>query len=375
MIKTKRGIAVLLAAIMILAMAFTGCNQNTTDNKTSDNEQTSAVLSEPKEGSAEAASALLTAIKGTYEGLFAPVTFQSQYDKLWVDYCAAVVGSENAKDMAAMMKYSIGGSIYGEKAVSAYEKNPESAQFCCEFSEGLDKLTFNGNSIAGKAKDGSVLFSHDYEFVSYEAIGEDRGVKDFNGYLFKSKDDNSDEFTYFIILPDTPETTHHIEFRYGSDIEALKQYASGKYAYWLAAGILTDASQTEIEEAIALFCTENMDYSAARSENSKLVISDFVGTWDADLSTAGDKYADATIYTVIDADGNGTTYMNDKQTNSYMAFAYDNDGDTAKNSGVYVAYDKDAGEAESSKYELTDNGKTLTFFDLAGTKLISYTKR
>lgn len=32
-------------------------------------------------------------------------------------------------------------------------------------------------------------------------------------------------------------TTWHIEFRYGSDLDALKQYDAGEYAYWLASGI------------------------------------------------------------------------------------------------------------------------------------------
>ena len=57
---------------------------------------------------------------------------------------------------------------------------------------------------------------------------------------------------------DTNTTTYHIEFRYGSDLDALGQYDAGPYAYWLASGISTDYDQTMIENCIELFCTENL---------------------------------------------------------------------------------------------------------------------
>ena len=80
-------------------------------------------------------------------------------------------------------------------------------------------------------------------------------------YIYKSDDGNSEEFTYFFIAPDTMETTWHIEFRYGSDLEALKSYDTGKYAYWLASGISTDYTQSDAENVINLFCTENLSES------------------------------------------------------------------------------------------------------------------
>ena len=58
--------------------------------------------------------------------------------------------------------------------------------------------------------------------------------------------------------PDTSAETYHIEFRYGSDAEALSQYDAGEYAYWLASGISTDCDQTMIDNCIELFCTENL---------------------------------------------------------------------------------------------------------------------
>ena len=62
----------------------------------------------------------------------------------------------------------------------------------------------------------------------------------------------------FSLAPDTSAETYHIEFRYGSDADALSQYDAGDYAYWLASGISTDCDQTMIDNCIELFCTENL---------------------------------------------------------------------------------------------------------------------
>ena len=56
-------------------------------------------------------------------------------------------------------------------------------------------------------------------------------------------------------------TTWHIEFCYGSDLDALKQYDAGEYAYWLAAGISVDYSEDDVSNCINLFCTENLSES------------------------------------------------------------------------------------------------------------------
>ena len=69
-------------------------------------------------------------------------------------------------------------------------------------------------------------------------------------YEYESDDADSGEFTYFCMAPDTNTTTYHIEFRYGSDLDALGQYDAGDYAYWLASGISTDCDQAMIENCI-----------------------------------------------------------------------------------------------------------------------------
>ena len=99
-------------------------------------------------------------------------------------------------------------------------------------------------------KDGNVLFSHTYHYIGMEPV---HGL-----YEFESDDADSGEFTYFFLAPDTSAETYHIEFRYGSDAEALSQYDTGEYAYWLASGISTDCDQTMIDNCIELFCTENL---------------------------------------------------------------------------------------------------------------------
>ena len=67
------------------------------------------------------------------------------------------------------------------------------------------------------------------------------GMEEIRGlYIYESDDADSGEFTYFCMAPDTMATTWHIEFRYGSDLDALKQYDAGESAYWLASGISVD---------------------------------------------------------------------------------------------------------------------------------------
>ena len=73
-------------------------------------------------------------------------------------------------------------------------------------------------------------------------------------YEFESDDADSGEFTYFYLAPDTNDTTYHIEFRYGSDADALEKYDAGDYAYWLASGISTEYDEKMVDDCIQLFC-------------------------------------------------------------------------------------------------------------------------
>lgn len=157
-------------------------------------------------------------LEGTYQELW-PVVLADEYHQVWLDASAKLVGEENAEAAVEMMTSMVTGTVTGEEAVETY-------------------------------KDGNELFRHSYHYVGMEEI---RGL-----YIYESDDADSGEFTYFCMAPDTMETTWHIEFRYGSDLDALGQYDAGNYAYWLASGISVDHTEEDVKNSIILFCTENL---------------------------------------------------------------------------------------------------------------------
>ena len=237
--KQKRIVTLFLALLLALSMLFT-CASATAQELTE-----TTVTAED----AAAAEQLLVDLTGTYQELW-PVILDSQYDQLWLDDCAALVGEENAQAAYEKLSSMVTGTIYGEEAVQAYTNG--GGVYDCSFTGGLVTLEFDGETSAIKGYDaeGNELFSHTYHYVGMEEV---RGL-----YVYESDDADSGEFTYFCMAPDTSATTYHIEFRYGSDLEALGQYDAGNYAYWLASGISTDYDQAMIENCINLFCTENL---------------------------------------------------------------------------------------------------------------------
>lgn len=196
-----------------------------------------------------AAAQLLNDLTGSYQELW-PVVLADEHTQTWLDDAAALVGDENAEAAYEKLSSMVTGEVYGEDAVAAYA-NGGGAYFC-GFTQDLVTLTVDGASstISGTDAEGNELFSHTYHYIGMEPI---RGL-----YEFESDDADSGEFTYFYFAPDTSAETYHIEFRYGSDAEALGQYDAGEYAYWLASGIATDCNQTMIDNCIELFCTENL---------------------------------------------------------------------------------------------------------------------
>lgn len=193
--------------------------------------------------------ALLDELTGTYDELFTTIC-APEYDDIWLERCAQYVGAENAEAVAAMLKGACVGEIYGQEAVDAYTAAPESTVFDCFFINGVNQFVFSGSRICGLDKEGNVVFDHGYRYV--ETV---EGI--FTPYIYKTDDADAGEFTYVCLAPDTPEGTFHIEFRYGGDLEALKQAYEGPYAYWLAAGIPADADAEMIYNCIDLFCSEN----------------------------------------------------------------------------------------------------------------------
>ena len=207
----------LLCAAASLAMAasiFTGCGKS--EESSVSKAESSAASEIALDENAEAAEKLLTDLNGTYRELW-PVILADDYRQTWL----------------AVKKYADGNMAY-----------------CCDFTQDVDTFTFDGSTISGKDADGSELFEHTYHYIGMEDI---RGL-----YIYESDDADSGEFTYFCMAPDTMATTWHIEFRYGSDLDALKQYDAGEYAYWLASGISVDYTADDVSNCIELFCTENL---------------------------------------------------------------------------------------------------------------------
>ena len=207
---------------------------------------------EVNDGTAAAAEKLLEDVSGTYDALF-PVITSPDYDQIWLDSCAAVLGAEAAPAAAEALKAACNGTIYGQEAIDAYGDGSNGAQFDCLFINGPAQIVFEGKKISGLDETGATVFSHEYSFVEPASIA---GM--MNGYLYRTEDANAGEFEYFFLLPDTPDTTFHTEFRYGSDPEALMLYNDGPYAYWLAAGIPADRDEQMVQNVIELFCTENL---------------------------------------------------------------------------------------------------------------------
>lgn len=240
--------ASLLLAFMLAFSLLTGCG-NAVGNTSDTQQQTSAVTEQKSEVDENEAAAeqLLLDLKGTYEELW-PVILADEYHQVWLDDTAAIVGEENAEAAVEKLASMVTGTVTGEEAVEAYQDG--GMAYCCDFLQDVERFTFDGSTISGMDAEGKELFSHSYYYVGMEEI---RGL-----YIYESDDADSGEFTYFCMAPDTMETTWHIEFRYGSDLDALKQYDAGDYAYWLASGISVDYTEDDVKDCIELFCTENL---------------------------------------------------------------------------------------------------------------------
>ena len=208
-------------------------------------------MAETADDAAEAA-AFMDSIRGTYEALF-PVITAPEYDQIWLDPCVAALGEETGPAMAEMLKAACNGTIYGQEAIDAFGDGSNGAQFDCLFINGVSRITFDGMTVSGTDENGEIVFSYEYTYAGHLSLA---GMMD--GYLFETADENAGEFRYFYMMPDTPATTFHLEFRYGSSTEDLASYNEGPYAYWLAAGFPVDADGDMIRNVITLFCEENL---------------------------------------------------------------------------------------------------------------------
>lgn len=332
----------------------------------------------------EADTGILSAIAGengtTYVNLF-DLILDTGYNEVWTDYIGAVVGEENALGTADFMKGYISADVYGEAAIEAYGDRSNGMAFDCFYIGGVDSFTMEGDTITANLKDGTSE-THTYKYIGQYNVGEGETMV-YNGQeisvafpcdVYQSTDE-AGEFNYFFFRDDTMEETYHIEFRYGKDLEELQGYFVGPYAYWLAAGFDIAAEAQTQEKVIALFCLENMDYSAHTDAALKqLKELGFEGKWQADLSAFGEAYADTDLYFIIDENGHGETMMNGDKTADFEAYAYDN-GAVGDGEGIYVAYSNLEYEPEWANYTLAENetGDIMLTLD-AEDGTISYVK-
>ncbi len=301
----------------------------------------------------------------TYVSLF-DVIISDEWTPVWQDYIAAVVGEDAATDTTARLQGSITSDLYGEEAVAAFADGGYA--FDCDFINGAQSITFNNDNTATILKTDGESETHTYEYLGQYHVGETETMMyqgaeismAFPVDVYKSTDE-AGEFNYFLLREDTMAETYHIEFRYGSDLEALQGYMVGPYAYWLAAGIDESADAATIDNVIALFCLENMDYSAhTDAALAQIDALGLVGEWVADLAPLGEAYAGVDLRMTIDEAGHGVTLMNGQQTADFEAYAYDS-GEKDDGEGIYVAYSNMEFEAEAAPYAMTANdaGKTV----------------
>ena len=315
----------------------------------------------------------------TYVSLFDTIVTE-EWNPLWQDYIAAVMGEDAAPAMTAALQGSVTSSLHGEEAVAAFADGGYA--FDCHFINGAQSLTFRDDTVTILKTDGT-RETHTYEYQGKVNIGEGETMAyqgaeismAFPVDVYRSTDE-AGEFNYFMMREDTMDTTWHLEFRYGSDLESLQGYMVGPYAYWLAAGIDEKADADTIRSVIGLFCLENMDYSshtdAALSQISDLGL---VGTWQADLSSLGEAYAAVDLNMSIDDAGHGITMMNGAQTADFEAYAVDN-GEKGDGIGLYVAYSNLEGDAEAAPCTVTVDGAGRTVLTLtADDGTISWVKQ
>ena len=325
-----------------------------------------ADVSVTAEYSASEGNAFLAQVAGAYQPLFEGAAFNREYDHYWHDYAAAVVGASGADEAVAAMKASIGAQSYGAQA--------DAPNFFCGFAGGVSEITFggtDGKTVTYAKADGSSTTVH-YRFVKEAAATGTYGEYEMvmAGYLYEAREADAGTFRYLLMLPDTPDTTFHLEFRYAETEAEILQLLEGPCAYWLAAGIPTSALEEEDEEmlqrVISLFVVENL--AEMVNEETEAQRAGLLGVWDCDFS-AFPQYGGAQMYIRLSAGGGGKTYAdftgtgNMALTAEYTFFACDADASDGKDSGTYIAMNPAAETVTPGRYEITavDGRKALVF--------------
>lgn len=105
--------------------------QNTSTEE--DNQDDSEASESTAQDDQEAAEQLLTDLKGTYQELW-PVILADEYNQLWLDDSAAIVGDDNAEAAVEKMSSMVTGTVTGEEAVETYKDG--NMAYDCRFFTG-----------------------------------------------------------------------------------------------------------------------------------------------------------------------------------------------------------------------------------------------
>lgn len=231
---------VFVTAFSLVSGFFAACSDNSSSSSGNDSVEVDSYLSK---------------IQGSYIELF-PEMEKEEYRGIWINEIQKIhpdMSKEEANASTEMIIGMMEGDIIGEEAAAKYDMSTGDYAFNCYFLHKVAKFTVEGNIISGVDKNGKQVFSHNYSLV--------KEVNDsFFERLYKSDDENSGEFTYFIFTGDTPEETFHLEFRYGSTDEKIgfDGFNTGSYAYWMAAAIRADYDDKVMDNVIRLFVDENL---------------------------------------------------------------------------------------------------------------------
>ena len=217
---------------------------------------------------AEETDALLGALEGTYQNLF-PAFRGEAYNDMWTSALVSIgVPEEKADAVKDAFLSMYEADVYGADAEALAEADPSYFMFDCSMENGIERLTVSGDTISAADADGNEVFSHTYTYYGSVKIDFGPMTEAYGAYYTEEtwpawevyvSDTEDGEFTYFAFAGDTPAETYHIEFRYGSDPDALAEYFSGDYGYWMASAIYADCSDELMRSCVELFVTENAD--------------------------------------------------------------------------------------------------------------------
>ena len=238
-VSMKRSLTLILLAAASAALFLAACGNS---KKT---ESSSTVTSVPQTESVvqekPAGDLYIESIPGTYTGLF-DIVCTPEYHDVWIGQIATFVGETDAPSLADQLKSILTSRPAGESETSTVNNGgpiETNGYFIC----GLDTLTIDGHTISGADENGNTIFSHTYDYI---------GTDDMGFFEYKSADNDSGPFTYFLFVPSkTMERSWHLELRYGENIEALRQPVSQEYGSWMVYVIDVGYDESTAENAIA----------------------------------------------------------------------------------------------------------------------------